>query len=228
MGFVAILVMWLWLFEGIFVPLTQRASTENLASIGPVPSEEKISENVDRWTTWRMPTYTTRGPYGPVLLTRVHRICWIRTTLEIHACIGFHLCKSITKQIWPCHKNDQGQPYVISWTNSVALEYLSFKVIVCLVPKKEIFEGFYHIWAPKPSWSCDLEHLNNFHPNIPWRLNMKFGFNRPSVYFLGKQVWKCWIWVTLDKWMTLTFDIHKDSCTALVDCMCQLWYHRLN
>ena len=26
------------------------------------------------------------------------------------------------------------------------------------VPEK-IFEGFYHIWAWRPSWSCDLDHL---------------------------------------------------------------------
>ena len=26
-----------------------------------------------------------------------------------------------------------------------------------------------------------------FHPNIPWRLHMKFGFKRPSVYFLIKK-----------------------------------------
>ena len=24
---------------------------------------------------------------------------------------------------------------------------------------KEIFKGFYHIWAWRPSWSCDLDHL---------------------------------------------------------------------
>ena len=47
---------------------------------------------------------------------------------------------------------------------------------------------------------------------------MNSGFYRPSG-FLGKEVWKWWIWVTLDKgqWMTLTSDIHKDSCTHLVD-----------
>ena len=24
---------------------------------------------------------------------------------------------------------------------------------------KKIFKGFYHIWAWRPSWSCDLDHL---------------------------------------------------------------------
>ena len=27
------------------------------------------------------------------------------------------------------------------------------------VLEKKIFEGFYHIWALRPSWSCDLDHL---------------------------------------------------------------------
>ena len=67
-----------------------------------------------------------------------------------------------------------------------------------------------------------------FHSSIPWRLHMKCGFNRPSVSW-GKGVWKCWIWVTLDKgqWMILTFDVHKSSCTNLVNCIYKFCYHRL-
>ena len=42
MGMVAILVMWPWPFEGTFIRLY------NLASIGPVASEEMF-ENVDGW-----------------------------------------------------------------------------------------------------------------------------------------------------------------------------------
>ena len=30
-----------------------------------------------------------------------------------------------------------------------------------------------------------------------------------------------------DKWMTLTFDIHNGLCSYLVNCIYQLWYHRL-
>ena len=106
-------------------------------------------------------------------------------------CISFRLCRSIRKQIRPCHKNGQGQPSVIIWTNLVVLEYAmcipSFKVISLLVPKKEIFEDIYHIWDWVPSWSCDLD----FHPNIPWRLHMKCGFKWPRVFFIGKEVLKC-------------------------------------
>ena len=51
----------------------------------------------------------TRETNGPVSLTWVHRICWIRTSLEIHDyklynCISFHPCRSIRQQIWPYHK----------------------------------------------------------------------------------------------------------------------------
>ena len=49
---------------------------------------------------------------GPVSLTWVHRICWIRTILEIHDHVLYikafthaDMLLSITKQIWPCHKN---------------------------------------------------------------------------------------------------------------------------
>ena len=36
---------------------------------------------------------------------------------------------------------------------------LSFVKIGPPVPEKKIFEGFYHIWAWRPSWSCDLDQL---------------------------------------------------------------------
>ena len=52
MGMEAILVMWPWLSEQTFFPLPYGGSIWNLASTGPVVSEEKIFENVDgQWTT---------------------------------------------------------------------------------------------------------------------------------------------------------------------------------
>ena len=85
---------------------------------------------------------------------------------------------------------------------------------------------FRPVWKFPGMWlSCGpgnhLGHVTrniwiNFHPIIPWRLQMKFGFKWPWVFW-GKEVWKCWIWVTLNKcqWMTLTFGSHKTSCTHL-------------
>ena len=43
----------------------------------------------------------------------------------------------------------------------------------------EDFKGFYHIWAWRPSWSCELYHLNKL--LFPFakeaQHNMKFGFD---------------------------------------------------
>ena len=47
MGMAAFLVRWLGLFEQTFVLPSQGGSTWNLASMGPVVSEEKMFENVD-------------------------------------------------------------------------------------------------------------------------------------------------------------------------------------
>ena len=38
----------------------------------------------------------------------------------------------------------------------------SFVEIGPSVPEKKNFEGFYHIWAWRPSWSCDQDHFNKF------------------------------------------------------------------
>ena len=51
MGMVAILVMWPWPFEGTFTPPTHWGSIHNLASIGPMASEEKMFETADGRST---------------------------------------------------------------------------------------------------------------------------------------------------------------------------------
>ena len=70
-------------------------------------------------------TTKNQGTNGPVSISWVHKICRIRTRLEIHDYKLYNLypCRSIRKQIWPCHKNGQGQPSVIIWTNLVILKY---------------------------------------------------------------------------------------------------------
>ena len=78
-------------------------------------------------------------------------------------CFTFFPYKSKRDQIWYCRKLGLGHPRVIIWTNQVVLEYQcciqTFKLIDLLVPEKMIFWGFYHIWAWRPSWSCDLHRL---------------------------------------------------------------------
>ena len=56
-----------------------------------------------------------RFDIGPV--SRVLRICWIRTNFEIHEHSKLYKLSPIQKhQIYPCHKNGHGQPRVIIWT----------------------------------------------------------------------------------------------------------------
>ena len=43
----------------------------------------------------------------------------------------------------------------------------SFKIIGLLVLEKKIFKAFYHIWAWRPSWSCDLYHLHKLSFPLP-------------------------------------------------------------
>ena len=48
------------------------------------------------------------------------------------------------------------------------------------VPEKQIYEGFYHIWTWRPSWSCDQHAANKFLFPYIRRLRIKFGYDWPS------------------------------------------------
>ena len=97
-----------------------------------------------------------------------------------------------------------------------------------LLAPKEIFEGFYHIWAWKPSWSCDLEHLNTFSSQ----------HHMEAAYELRLQTAKCFLRKRSLKMLNLndlgqrsvnemTLDCQKESCTHLFDYMYQFSTHRL-
>ena len=53
----------------------------------------------------------------------------------------------------------------------------SFKIIGLLVLEKKILKGFYHIWAWRPSWLCDLDHLYKLSFPFPRRLHMNSGID---------------------------------------------------
>ena len=61
----------------------------------------------------------------------------------------------------------------------------SFVKIGPPVLEKKIFKAFYHIWAWRPSWSCDLDHLYKL--SFPRKLHIKFGFDWPGG-FRGEDV----------------------------------------
>ena len=178
-------------------------------------------------------TKVNEWPWPLVLISFMNSFGWLhlilisKTSFWKFHCFTFFPYKSISNKIWPCHKISQGQHRFITWTNLVVLKYpcckSTFKVIGLLVTERKNFSCVYHIWAWRPFWSCYLDHLNKLSFPIPYRIHIKFGFNRPSG-FSGKEVWKCWIWVTLvqGQWMTLTFDKHTGSCTHLVNCIDQL------
>ena len=76
-------------------------------------------------------------------------------------CFTFFPYKSIRGQIWPCNKIGQGQPRVIIWTNLVVIKHLMLHIkFQGHWPFGSGEDGFYHIWACRPSWSCDQDHLN--------------------------------------------------------------------
>ena len=164
--------------------------------------------------------------------------CWGYAELEqtwkyisTQCWISFHPRRSIQKQIWPCHKNGHGQPRVIIWkhwyySSTRCMLYTKFQGHRPLGSKEEDLLSFLP-YMGMVIWHGTFEQI--FIPHIPLRRHTKFGFNRPSGFW-AEEVWKCWVWVTLDEaqWMTMTFDIHKGSCTHLVDWIYQLWYLRLN
>ena len=47
---------------------------------------------------------------------------------------------------------------------------------------RRLLKGFYHIWAWRPSWSCDPDAANKISSPYPRRLHIKFGFDRPSSF----------------------------------------------
>ena len=56
-------------------------------------------------------------------------------------------------------KVNPGSPFIQTMMGWSPRYYIpSFVKIRPPVPEK-IFKGFYHIWAWRPSWSCDLDHL---------------------------------------------------------------------
>ena len=69
----------------------------------------------------------------------------------------------------------------------------SFMKIGQLVLEKKNFEGFYHIWAWRPSWSCDQDHVNNFHFLVPESFHTKFTPEWPNLVqngtVISEKIW---------------------------------------
>ena len=137
---------------------------------------------------------------------------------------GFHPCKSIRKQIWLCHKNGQGQPRVIIWTNFEVLEYpmlfTKFQGHRALGSgRKRFFKGFF-IYGPGGHLGHVTRNIwTNFHSQHPWRLHKKFGFNSLVVFEEEKFENVEFEWSWQGQWITLTLGCYKSSSAHLFDYM---------
>ena len=105
----------------------------------------------------------------------------------IHVYLTFYPYKSIRDQIWPCRKIGQGQSRVIIWRKLVVLEHhmlhTKFQGHLPFGSREDFFK-FFTIYGH----GGHLGHVTrtvwtNFSSPIPWRLHMKFGFNRPSGFW---------------------------------------------
>ena len=69
------------------------------------------------------------------------------------------------------NKIGQSQPRVIMFINFVELEspmiHAKFQDQWTSGLEKKIFKGFYHIWAWRPSWLCELNHLHKLSFPLP-------------------------------------------------------------
>ena len=79
----------------------------------------------------------------------------------------------------------QGQLRVIIYINFVELEYIllheKFHGHRTISSVGEDFEGFYHKWTCRPSWSCDLYHLYKLSFQLPKEApHTQFSFDWPS------------------------------------------------
>ena len=98
--------------------------------------------------------------------------------------LAYYKYKNKFHQIGHCLRMGQGQLRVIIYINFVELEYI---MLLAKFHDHRIFSSvgrdfgsFYLIWAWRPSWSCDLDHLYNFLSIFQRRLHMKFGFVWPG------------------------------------------------
>ena len=121
-------------------------------------------------------------PAGKKLMSTETSCHFVYSFWKIH-CFTFFPYKSMRDQIRPCRKIGQGQPRVIIWANfpfgfegrmwdmivSVHDQCLSFYLVVFEHPMMHTKfqghrpfgsrEGFYQIWAWRPTWLCDQDCL---------------------------------------------------------------------
>ena len=146
---------------------------------------------------------------GPVSLTWGTPECIGYAELEQvwkYMTISFHPCRSTGKQIWPCHKNGQGQPCDIVWTNLVEIVY---PMLYTKFQGHRPLGSEEDFWRFLPYMARTLsEHLNKFSSQHPMEAPYEIWL-QTALCILRKKFENV-DWVTLDKghWMTLTLGCH--------------------
>ena len=99
----------------------------------------------------------------------------------------------------------------------------TFKVIGLPVPEKNFLKDFYHTWTRRPSWSCDLDHLNKVSFLHPEEASQEI-LLQSAQWLLRKRSLNILNLKDLDQGqrMTLTINIQTGSYTYLVDCIYEI------
>ena len=113
----------------------------------------------------------------------------------------FSYRKSLSYQIWPCHKIGQGQPRVIIWTNYDGQESSLLQTKFCgnqsTGSREEDFWRVFTIYGRGSHFGNVTSIMSiYFHFLEPENLHVKFGFDWPSG-FLKKASFKFHMWLTL-------------------------------
>ena len=168
-GFYFIWAWWpSWSFEWTFVPPSQKRIYMKCDFDWP-------SGFLDVWKCWRWQNQSDLGPRSENVDTCISscvHLVYNTYQLLYHDCSSFWeihylsviLYESIRNQIWPLHKKVKSQAGVIISTQCCipSFNYLGHSVL-----KKKSFDGFYHIWTWRPTWSCNQDHWTNFCSLIP-------------------------------------------------------------
>ena len=147
----------------------------------------------------------------PSILTYLHYLSRFQVpgcnSSEKTTVFTFFLYKSLSYQIWPCHKIGQGQPRVIIWTNYDGQESLMLHTKFCgnrsTGSRVEDFWKVFTIYGRGSHFGHVTSIMSiNFHFLEPESLHIKFGFDLPSGFW-EKPVLSfiCnWLWVKVKKW----------------------------
>ena len=186
MGMGANLVMWPNSFVQIFIPFSHKISYEVWFQMTQLFLRKTIFNfEIDEWPLSKI----KKWPW-PLIFITLHLLIYLYVSInfEIKGCNSFQNINKfqiVSNLIWSWHKMSQGQPIVIILNNlgSTCLHYATYQVSKSTA---------YWFWRRRfckvfTVYRCGghVGHVTKniwtiFHSPDPWRLHMKFDYNRPS------------------------------------------------